>query len=147
MRNDDSDGGSEVPTTPEAIRDAFTEGGVPFVDDVDPRDRELARVRWPPAVVGDRIPDRHYQGAAAVQVDVPRWVLATAAYRLEAAAADGLESRSDARFQVVDAFAEAVNLDVTYRTPSGADAVEAVLEAVDVSGAGSGTDTGTGSDE
>lgn len=136
-------GAGEVPTDAAAIRRAFDAAGVAIVDAADvlaalpsrPTAREVARVRWPAAVCdGPTVPDPHYTPPrATVRLEVPPWALATAADRLRDAVDRGrVDDRADAAYRVRDVLADCTNLWLDYRTPGGADAVDAILATVDL---------------
>jgi hypothetical protein len=134
VTDDDTTGAGEVPTTDAAIRAAFDDAGIPAVETPPGSDaREVAHVRWPAAVIGETTPDVHHQADVSVTITVPPWALAVAADRLEAAADGGkVADPTDARGYIRDYLADCLHLDVSWRTPAGADAVDAVLEALDV---------------
>jgi hypothetical protein len=115
----------DVPTTPAALREAFA--AVPVVEPTD-AERRLLHYRYPSAVVPDDgpVPDpTHTQRVPYLAVLEP-WVLAAAAYHV---AATPREERTPGR--VVDAILDQVQPDATFQTPSGADAVTAILAAAE----------------
>jgi hypothetical protein len=133
-------GGDEVPTEPAAIRRAFDEAAIPFVDadaEIDVRGKtvpakELVRNRWPAAVRGERVPDPHYHHRQPVlTLEVPPWALAAVAEQVETSIAAGrIDDRADAEAYVVGFIDDCLEPQLRYRTPGGADAIDAVLAAV-----------------
>jgi hypothetical protein len=131
-------GASEVPTAPDEIRAAFEAAEIPEKPaPIGGDERDVARVRWPDAVIDETAPTMSYQAAASVTITAPTWALATAAFRLQAAYDSGkVDDVDDAEYYVRDFLNDCVFTDVTWRTPGGADAVDAILEAVEVPGSG-----------
>jgi hypothetical protein len=136
-------GAGEVPTDAAAIRRAFDAAGVATVDADDvlaelpsrPPARDVARIRWPPAVCdGATVPDPHYTPPrVTVPITVPAWALATAAHRFRDAVDRGrVDDPADAEHRVRDVLHDCTNLWLDYRTPGGADAVDAILATVDL---------------
>lgn len=114
----------DVPTDPETIRAAFE--FVPTIENPSEEDRQRQRFRNPPTAVPDEgpIPDWDATHSVGYSVTVPPWVLASVAYRL---ARNDDPDRSAAHDEILDYLA----YDFEYKTPTGKDALQAVVDAAE----------------
>ncbi|MFC6823493.1 hypothetical protein [Halopelagius fulvigenes] len=89
-------------------------------------ERAVARTRYPPDVQREQsVPDPHHSVKVPVEVEVPPWVLASAAWRASIADAD----LSDAA--LTDLLRDYVSLSLRFVTPDGEDATAAVRRRVE----------------